>query len=180
VLSWTVTGTGEGAEDFEVFVVPSPVAGGPTWWPGRSRVAGYVTHRTLARNPAAIKNSQSVFTWTFDSTTTPPGLVVDQLIADGASWVGMRVNPLPTAMHDVARTVTALYAAAAVERTYKADDQSLQRANDIEKRMEALLRDLVDASNASGGTGDYGLDVSPMPVYSFPPADPRYDYPTYW
>nr|WP_221374399.1 hypothetical protein [Actinoplanes polyasparticus] len=180
VLHWTVTGTGEGSEDLEVYVVASPVAGGPTWLPGRSKVANYISHRTLARNPAAIRNSESVFALTFDSSTTPNGVQADAIIADMGAWVAMRVNPLPTAMHDVARTVTALAAGAAIERQFKADEQSLQRANDMEKRMEALLSDLVDASNASGGTGDYGVDISPSPVYSFPPADLRWDYSGYW
>jgi hypothetical protein len=178
VLHYEVTGTGESTEDYELYVVASPVAGGPTWWPGRSRVANYVLHRTLARNPAAIRNSESVFAMTFDSTTTPSGVQTDAIIADMGAWVGMRVNPLPTAMHDVARTVTALAAAAAIERQFKADEQSLQRANDMEKRMETLLADLVAAANASNGTSDYGLEVAP--AWSFPPADLRWDHSGYW
>ncbi|GAA0494785.1 hypothetical protein Ade02nite_19730 [Paractinoplanes deccanensis] len=180
VLHWEITGIGEGAEDAETYVVPSPVAGGPTWLPGRSRVANYVTHRTLARNPAAIVNSQAQYVLTFDSTTTPTGIQADAIIADMGSWVAMRVAPLPAAMHDVARTVTALAAAAAIERQFKADEDSLQRANDMERRMEALLADLVDAANTSNGTDDYGVDVAHLPVYSFPPADCRWDSPSYW
>lgn len=180
VLHFDVDGTGEGAEDLEVFVAPSPVAGGPTWWPGRSRVANYVTHRTLARNPAAIINSAEAHQLTFDSTTMPPGVVVDRLIADGAAWVTMRVSPLAATMQPAAAVAVALYCAAAIERQFPADEQSLQRANDIEKTMRSLLGELVDANNASNGSSDYGIDVSPAPVWSFPAADPRWDSPTYW
>jgi hypothetical protein len=178
VLHWDITGTGESSEDFEVYVVASPTAGGPTWLPGRSRVANYVTHRTLARNPAAIRNSQSSLALTFDSTTTPTGLQVDRLIADGGAWVAMRAAPLAATLYDAAAVVVALYCAAAIERQFKADEQSLQRANDMEKRMDSLMQDLVDANNATGGTGDYGLEVAP--AWSFPPADCRWDYSGYF
>lgn len=178
VLHWTVTGTGQGTEDLEVFVVASPVAGGPTWTPGRSRVANYVTHRTLARSTASIINSQDTYELTFDSTTTPTGLQTDRLIADGVAWVSMRASPLAAASYDVAAVVVSLYAAAAIERQFPADEDSLQRANDLEKRMDVLLKDLVAANNASNGTDDYGLEVAPM--WAFPAPDCRWDSPNYW
>jgi hypothetical protein len=178
VLHYAVTGTGQGAEDLEVYVTPSPLAGGPTWWPGRSRVANYVTHRTLARNPSAIVNSQEAHALTFDSTTIPTGIQVDRLIADGAAWVSMRVSPMAEAVQDVAGVVVALYVAAAVERQFPSDERSLERANDIERTMRTVLGELVEANNAANGTDDYGIDT--VALWSFPKSDCRWDHPTYW
>lgn len=178
VLHYEVTGTGEGAEDVEVFVVSSPVAGGPTWQPGRSRVAAYVPHRTLARSTSSVIDSQDSYAMTFDSTTTPSGVVVDALIVDAVAWVAARVSPMQESMYDLARAVAALLAAAWVERSWPNDDQSLTRANDMEKRADAMLSDLVDANAAAAEIGEYGIDV--VPLWSMPAADCRWDYPTYW
>jgi hypothetical protein len=178
VLHYDVTGTGEGAEDLDVFVVPSPVAGGPTWAPGRSKVATYVPHRTLARSTSSIIDSQDEYVLTFDQTTRPTGLQTDALIVDAVAWVAARVSPLQTTMHDLARAVAALLTAAWIERSWPNDDQSLQRANDMEKRLDRLMADLIDANNSAGGTGDYGIDVAA--VWAFPAADCRWDSPNYW
>lgn len=182
VLHWAVTGTGEGVEDLEVFVVPSPVAGGPTWAPGRSRVANYVPHRTLARSVASIISSQDTYALTFDGTTRPTGLMVDRLINDGVAWVTSRVYPMNVRVEQAAAVVAALYAAAAIERGWPNDEQSLQRANDMEKRLDALMADLVkangDANTADGGSS-YPVAAA-MPTWSFPPPDLRYDDARYW
>jgi hypothetical protein len=170
VLHYTITGTGEGAEDYEVYVVPSPVAGGPTWAPGRSRVANYVPHRTLARSVSSIVTSQDTYALTFDGTTRPTGLMVDRLIADGVAWVTSRVYPMNTRVQQAASVVVALYVAAAVERGWPNDDSSLQRANDLEKRLDGLMADLLtanaDANDFDNNTGDYALEI--YPVWSFP------------
>ncbi|GGN39502.1 hypothetical protein FHR83_006707 [Actinoplanes campanulatus] len=179
VLTWTVTGTGEGVEDVEVFVVASPTAGGPTWTPGRSRVANYVPHRTLVRSAASTVTSEDEHAYTFDETTTPTGRQVDALIVDSAAWVSARVPNLTATHHALARAAAALLSAAWVERSWPNDDQSLQRANDMERRADLLMADLVSASNTETDSGDFGLDIA-YPVWSFPVADPRYDDASYW
>jgi hypothetical protein len=182
VLSWAVEGTGEGNEDFEVYVVGSPVAGGPTWTPGRSRVANYVPRRTLVRSPISVTGGQDQHAWTFDSTTTPPGVSVDRLIADGVAWVTALVTPLHATSHDLAALLASLHAAIAVERGWPNDDSSLQRANDMEKQLNTMLSALKVANQKAlddeTGTVD-GFDVVHA-VYSFPPADLRWDYSGYW
>jgi hypothetical protein len=178
VLSWTVTGTGEGAEDVEVFVVASPTAGGPTWTPGRSNVAAYVPHRTLSRSLSSTVGSADEYVFTFDQTTTPPGTAVDRLIADAVARVSARVSPMQAGMHALARAVASLMAAVWVERSWPQDDQALQRANDMEKQANLMLADLASANAAEGETGEYGIDV--VPYWSFPAADPRYDDASYW
>ncbi len=181
VLHWAVTGTGEGTEDLEVFVVASPVAGGPTWAPGRSRVANYVPHRTLAVSPASTTASGDTYQFTFDSTTIPNGVQADRLIADGIDWVTALVTPLNTNSEPLAALVAALWAAIAIERSFPNDDQSLQRANDMEKRLDTMLAALTasnTAANEAGGVAAYPPPV--LPQWSFPPADPRWDYPGYF
>jgi hypothetical protein len=181
VLHWAVTGTGQGTEDLEVYVVASPVAGGPTWLPGRSRVAAYVPHRTLARSVTSTIESADTYAWTFDSTTTPPGTTVDRLIMDGADWVTALVTPLNVKVQPLSALVCALWAAIAVERGWPDDDTSLQRANDMEKQLNTMLAQLKTANTAANTTD--GTDSSPpavQPVWSFPCPDRRWDYPGYW
>ena len=66
----------------------------------------------------------------------------------------------------------ALFAAAMVERSFPEDDRSLQRANDLETRLDRMLTDLIaanaDANDQDNDEGAYGLDV--VPLYSFPAA----------
>jgi hypothetical protein len=178
VLHYEVTGTGEGTEDFEVYVVASPVAGGPTWLPGRSEVAVFIPHRTLVRSLSTMTGSADEYAWTWDSTTIPPGTSVDKLISSGAAWVTARVSPVSSACEALARTCVALFSAAMIERSWPQDDQALQRANDLERRLDVLLADLIAANNASNGTGDYGIDIAP--VWSFPSPNLGWDYPSYF
>ena len=156
--------------------MPVPAGGAPdvpppTWAPDRSRVANYVPHRTLSRSLESTTASSDKYQFMFDATTTPTGVAVDRLVADGVAWVAARANPLNARLEDAAGVIAALYGAAAVERGWPSDDSSLQRANDLEKRMDALLADLVaantDANTQDQGAGDYAIDVVPM--YTFPP-----------
>jgi hypothetical protein len=177
VLHWAVTGTGQGSEDLEVYVVASPVAGGPTWLPGRSRVANYLPHRTLERSVTSTVASQDVYDMSFTSNTVPSGVMVDRLIADGASWLLGRVVNLAPSLYGAASVIVTLYAAAAVERGAPVDDVSLQRANDFEKRMDAQMADLIEANEIASGGGGLGIVY---PVWSFERPDPRWDYSRYW
>lgn len=178
VLSYTVTGTGEGAEEQEVYVVATPTAGGPTWTPGRSRVAAYIPHRTLVRSTASTVSSADSYAWTWDETTTPPGGTVDRLIADGVAWVSARVYPMAATSEATASVCAALYAAAMIERSWPQDDQALARADALERRLDVLLNDLVEANGVASDTGEFGLEIVPM--WAYPPADPRYDSSCYW
>lgn len=176
VRHWAVDGVGAGDVDERVFVAQSALAGGPTWTPTRSQVAAYIPHRTLARDVGTTVASDDVYQWTFDQRTTPTGGQADSLIADGVSWVLGRVPTLTPALYGMAGVVAALYASAAIERAWPDGDQSLQRADDMEKRMDAMLATLAEANEAATGTG---IDIV-NPVWSFPCADLRWDYSTYW
>lgn len=158
VLHWDVTGTGASDEDVEVYVVASPVAGGPTWTPGRSRVANYVPHRTLSRDSETHQ-------YTFNSTTHPTGIVVDRLIADAVAWIGGRVGEVNETLYDAAGVIAAIRTAAAVERSYpaQAEEQALVRARDLEAQADRMLADLLTANQSPDAQGS-----ALLPVYSFP------------
>lgn len=180
VLHWDVQGTGEGEEDFEVWVVPSPAVGGPTWTPSRSKTATYVPHRTLARSVASTTASQDQHQFTFDNSTTPSGTQADALIVDAVAWVSARVPKLTAAHHDLARAAAALLAAAWIERSWPNDDQSLQRANDMEKRVDVMLGDLAQASADANAEDGSSYPTPAAPYWSFPSPDPRFDDARYW
>lgn len=155
----------------------------PDWAPTRNQVADYIPHRTLIRDVSSIVDSEDEYLFDWDATTTPPSTAVDRLIAHGVAWVSARVSPMAEVSYGAASIVACLYAAAAIERGWPNDDSSLERANDLEKRMDVLLTGLI-ASNAEANTPDpgdpdYGLDIA-FPVWSFPPANPRYDSSFYF
>lgn len=160
VLRWVVTGTGASAEDVEVYVVASPIAGGPAWTPGRSRVATVLPRRTLPRDAETHE-------LTFNSTTLPTGVQVDRLVADAVRWVLTRTGEVNTAFHEFAASVAAVRAAATVERGYPAEsaEQSLTRARDLEKQAEEMLAKLVFANQTPDTQGN-----ALVPIYSFPAA----------
>lgn len=139
----------------------------PDWAPPVDQVAVYVPHRTLVRAEDSSVESDDSYLLTFGPTTLPTDTQVDQLIADGAAWVAAQVSPMNSVSESAAAVCAALYAAAAVERGWPTDDQSLQRANDIEKRLDTLLAALVKSNDAANGAddidddaGDYGLDIA--------------------
>jgi hypothetical protein len=163
VLNWTVTGTGAGAEDVEVYVVPSPVAGGPLWRPGRSRVANYIFGRTLARDV-------ETHVYTFDSTTMPTGVQADRLIADAVAWVLSRTGDIDESLFDMASVVAAMRAACSIELAYPAQqqEQSLPRAKELCAQATAAREDLARANEAATGTDPTDPASALLPLWSFP------------
>jgi hypothetical protein len=168
VLHWEVTGTGASAEDLEVYVVASPVAGGPEWIPGRSRVANYVPLRTLERD-------SETHDWTFTANTFPTGVTVDRLIADAVEAIHARVGEVAPALHGAASVVAAKLAACAVERGYPAQqsEQSLTRARDI---CDDAAKALDDLAAANRKPDDPGNAANPLPLYDFPDSPPWGDH----
>lgn len=155
----------------------------PDWAPTVQQVADYLPHRTILRSTTSTGENEDNYRFTWDETTTPPGTTVERLIANGVGWVLGQAIPLNESLFSSATLVAILHAAAAVERSWPNDDQSLQRANDLEKRMDKLLASLIVANDAANtpdpGDPDYGIDVA-VPYWSFPPADPRYDSASYF
>jgi len=155
--------------------VPIPAGGDyielPEWVPTRDNVADYVPHRTLARQPGTTTEGSDVYRLTFDDDTRPNGATVDRLIGDGVTYVTGRLTPLHVSSQATAAVIATLYAAAAVERGWPHDDQSLQRANDMEKRMSDMLAGLVVANDRANQDDGTTPDPSKLlPIYAFPAA----------
>jgi len=139
-----------------------------------------VPHRTLVVSDA-VTEAEDQYTFTFDSTTRPTATQVESLIADACAWVGARLAPVHVSSQGAARVVATLASAAAVERSWPNDDESLQRANDLEKRMGDILAGLLVSNElANAGDGDPETIDTVLPVWSFPLPDPRYDDPRYF
>jgi hypothetical protein len=179
VQTWTVTAEPDDSEAdpatdvrvVEVYVVPIPTAGGPTWTPGRSRVANYLPGRTLVREAAA-----NVPQWTFTSQTRPTGVVVDRLIADAVAWVTAATGTVHESLHDLAATCAALFAASSVELGYpdrETDVKGVSRgiAEDLLKRAKAMRDDLARA-NAAAGEPPVDAGSNLLPSYAFPAPAP--------
>lgn len=160
VHHWVITGLGGRVVNQELYVLASPVAGGPTWTPGRSRVANYVPLRTLERDT-------ETHDWTFTANTFPPGITVDRLIADAVSTIQARAGEVHAALFDAASVVAAKLAACAVERGFPAQqtEQSLTRARDICQDAAKSLDDLVVANRKPDDPGNAN---ALLPLYSFP------------
>jgi hypothetical protein len=157
--------------------MPIPAGPGvelPDWAPSVVQVAAYVPHRTLAEDITTNTQGEDVYRLTFDTTTRPTSEQCSRLISDGCAWVTSRVYPLNVLSEQAGAVIAALFAAAFVERGWPADDSSLERARDFEKRMDVMLADLVESNNAGNETGDYGIDILPMWQFGAPPCT------TYW
>lgn len=178
VLHWAVTGTGEGTEDLEVWVVPAPVPGGPTWTPGLSRVALYIPRLTVD----VTTPGSAVELGTFTAETNPTDAVAQRHIDDAVAEVLAACGPIPLSLEALARAVAALRAAASIQLSYSntalgMDTLSIAaalnaRADADLARLKTAIADLVD------GSAD-GLAVV-VSVWSFPAPDPRFDLPQYF
>lgn len=164
LLHWDVTGTGMGAEDVEVWVVPNPTVGGPTWTPGLTRVAAYIPRLTVdvATPGTALELG------TFTTTTNPTDTVAQRHIDDAVAEVLAVCGTIPTSLEVLARAVAAQRAAATIQRAYGATrlgEDSLQTAAALDARADTDLAQLRTAIQVD--TADFGVDIA-HPVYSFP------------
>lgn len=166
LLHWDVTGTGMGAEDVEVWVVPNPTAGGPTWTPGLTRVAAYIPRLTVDMSTPGT----AVELGTFTTATNPTDTVAQRHIDDAVAEVLAVCGPLPTSLEVLARAVAAQRAAATIQRAYggsRPGEDSLAVAAALDARADADLTRLRAAiQDLTDGSADGFVAVSP--VYSFP------------
>lgn len=166
---WTVTGTGAGTEPLEVYVVPVPTAGGPTWTPGRTRVATYVPGRTLVPSEAGANVAQQ----TFDSSTRPTGVQVDRLIADAVAWVLTLTGEIHASLFEMAAATAAVWSAAMVEQGYPDREAAVKQtsvdiASDLLKQAVSMREDLARANAAANGSNPTNPNSALLPLWSFP------------
>lgn len=163
ILTWTVTGTGAGTAVRRVMVAASPTAGGPTWTPGRSRVAHYVPGRTLDYDA-------ETHVLTFTSTTRPTGLQVDQLIADAVAWVLAATGTVAASLYDMASATAAVRAAAFVELGYPDKAEDVSHGQILLAEAQRMLDQLVRANQAATGANPTDPGAALLPRFAFPAA----------
>ena len=167
VAVWTVTGTGAGITEEEIWVsqVASPAAL-VAWRPELWQVAAYVPRRTLV---GAVDGYGQAL-WTFDSTTTPPSHVVQLLITDACAWVAAKVDPVTDSLGGLAASAAAVRAAGIVELTYPDNRDDLTTAETLLAQATQLRADLDEANEAATGTDPEDPTANLLPEFAFPPA----------
>lgn len=164
VLHYEVTGTGEGAEDFERYVVASAVAGGwPAWAPALTDVAIHVPYLTVDTTTPG----SATYLGTFTTATSPTTAQADRHVVAAVTSVAAAVGTVNTALSGQARIVAALRAAAAILRAYPRDPSDPNEraiAADLDRRADAELERLIVANGALNEEDPYayGLEIAPM------------------
>jgi hypothetical protein len=169
VFSWTVTGTGVGAEDIEVWVAAPPIAGGPTWTPGLSRVAAYIPRLTVDQTAPG----SAVELGTFDGRTNPTGEIAQRHINDAVAEVAALAGTVPAGFDLLAAAIAARRAAATILRAYgddRAGQDTIAVAAALDARADADLTRLRAAIDAL--EPDDPDEFSIAPVYTFPAPAP--------
>jgi hypothetical protein len=167
LLTWTVTGTGEGVETREVYVNPTPTAGNwPVWAPALADAAGHVPYLTVdTTTPGA-----AAFLGTFTPNTSPTDTEAAHHLTDAVTSVSAAVGTVNDTLHGQARLVAALRAAAAIQRAYPRDptDPNERAASDaLDRRADAELSRLITANTAAG---EAQIPSAVLPQWSFPAA----------
>lgn len=168
VATWTVTGTGAGVAEREIWVsVPPAATAGVGWRPDLWQVADYIPGRTLV---GAVDGYGAALN-TFDDSTHPTGGQVHRLITAAVSWVELKTGPdIDPSLDDSASACVAIYTAAAVERGYPDSSRDVAVADQLYKQAVAMRDDLHRANVALTGTDPEEPSAVLLPSYSFPPA----------
>lgn len=165
---WTVTGTGASVSAKVYNVVPLPGTGTrPAWSPFLSQVADHVPFLT----EDSVTPGQ-LWLGTFTGTTSPTDEQAQRHVDTAASVVAARVGVIPAALYPLARTATALRAAASILRAFArgADDRTAADALDV--RADLAFAALVDGAETAGSAAATG----PLPVGYFPEPVAHGDY----
>jgi hypothetical protein len=167
VAVWTVTGTGAGTTEQEVWVTtPATPIAAVTWRPALWNVADYVPGRTLVGAVDGYGNALL----TFDNTTHPTDQQVQRIITAGCAWIGTRCTPIHTTLSDMALAVAATWAAARIELTWPDNRDDLNTAEQLLAQATTMRDDLCRANQAVSGEDDEDPEAHLMPVWSFPRA----------
>lgn len=165
VAVWTVAGTGAGVQTkvYNVRRLPGSAPDRAAWVPFLSDVADHVPRLTVD----TVTPGSAIEYGTFTGTTSPTDEQVQRLIDAAAATLAATVGTVDTALYGLARAVTALRAAAAVQRAYPRDPSDLNTASQLDARAEAELKRLITANTAAGQAS---VPAAVSPYWSFPPA----------
>lgn len=163
VAVWRVVGTGASTTPKVYNVAPLPgTSTRPSWSPFLSDVGDHVPFLTIDTTQPA----DQVYLGTFNGVTSPTDEVAQRHIDRAASIVGAGFTTLSGALVGMARTVTALFAAASLCRAYARDQATRQLADSLSTDARLQLKVLKDAVDNAGTTTMNALPVmyAPAPV----------------
>lgn len=165
VAHWTVTNTGAGKAEEEIWVsAPATAAAAVVWRPELWHVADYVPGRTLV---GAVDGYGTALN-TFDNTTHPPAASVQRLVTAGCAWVLAKTGPVDASLTDMARAVAAIWVGAAVLRGFPDNTKDTTDADRLLQQAETMRDDLHFANVAITGTDIEDPEATLLPVFSFP------------
>lgn len=125
------------------------------WTPTTQQVAVYAPWLTVS---TSVPGAQG-FVNDFTSDTSPDAAVAGVHIADAGVLVSTAIPIVPSALVDLARTVTARYAAATLAAAYARTDEDAQRAAAMLASAKDAFKTLVEAADNAGAA-----PLSPLPV----------------
>jgi hypothetical protein len=161
---WKVTGTGASTTAKVYSVAPLPgTSTRPAWSPFLSDVADHVPFLTIDQT---TPGSQT-YLGTFTGYTSPTDEVAQRHIDRAASIVGAGFgNITDSALVGMARTVTAIWAAASLCRAYARDDATRRTADGLAAQAATQLKALQTSVDNSGSSTLNALPVmfAPDPV----------------
>lgn len=163
LVVWKVTGTGASVTPKVYNVAPLPgTSTRPAWSPFLSDVADHVPFLTIDTTQPA----EQVYLGTFTGVTSPTDEVAQRHIDRAASVVGAGFGTLTGALPGMARTVTALWAAASLCRAFARDDATRSLADSLTAQANAQLKILQGAVENAGSSTLNALPVliAPDPV----------------
>jgi hypothetical protein len=161
---WRVTGTGASVTPKVYNVTPLPgTSTRPAWSPFLSDVGDHVPFLTIDQTTPGAQT----YLGTFTGYTSPTDEVAQRHIDRAASIVGAGFATITTsALIGMARTVTALWAAASLCRAYARDRSDQATADALERQATAQLKILKDSVDNAGSSTLNALPVmyAPDPV----------------
>jgi hypothetical protein len=163
LVVWKVTGTGASVTPKVYSVAPLPgTSTRPSWSPFLSDVADHVPFLTIDTTDP----SNQVYLGTFTGVTSPTDEIAQRHIDKAAAIVGAGFGTLTGSLPAMARAVTALFAAAALCRSYARDQQTRALADQLAGEARLELKVLNDAVENAGSSTLSALPVmfAPDPV----------------
>lgn len=168
VAYWTITGTGAGKTEQEIWVSqPASPAAAVSWRPELWQVADLIPGRTLVGAVDGYGNALNTFD---DVSTHPTASQVQRLITGACAWVLLKTGPIVAdgSLDPAATEVAALRAAGLVEQGYPDNRDDLNAAAQLLAQASAMRDDLRKANEAATGQDPEEPEAHLFPVYSFP------------
>lgn len=164
VVIWRVTGTGAVTAAKVYNVAPLPGTGTrPVWSPFLSEVADFVPWLTVS----TITPGDQTYLGTFNGNTSPTDEQAQRHVDAAAAFVGAGFGTLTTTLQDMARTVTAMWAASTLALAFARNAEDRATAAALERQAASSLKSLQAAADNAGADNLSAVPVmyAPAPVW---------------